>query len=78
MGPQSWEFFQGPLVKRQARLLISFGGISFLFMEDYVPSIFLRNRALMVLYLCSKFHIFNRPILEEYVSQVEGGPHLLQ
>jgi len=29
-------------------------------------------------YLCSKFHIFDRPILEEYVFQVEGGPHLLQ
>ncbi len=32
----------------------------------------------MVLYLCSRFRIFDRPILEEYVSQVEGGPHLLQ
>jgi hypothetical protein len=29
-------------------------------------------------YFCSSFHIFDRPILEEYVSQVEGGPHLLQ
>ncbi len=25
-----------------------------------------------------KFHIFDKPILEEYVSQVEGGSHLLQ
>jgi hypothetical protein len=32
----------------------------------------------MALYLCSRFRIFNIPILEEYVSQVEGGPHLLQ
>jgi hypothetical protein len=32
----------------------------------------------MVPYLCSKFHIFNRHVLEEYVSQVERGPHLLQ
>jgi len=46
-------------------------------MEDCAPSIFLGNWALMVLYLCFKFHIFNRPILEEYVSQVERGPHLL-
>jgi hypothetical protein len=28
--------------------------------------------------LCSKFHIFDGPVLEEYVFQVEGGPHLLQ
>jgi len=46
-------------------------------MEDCAPSIFLGNWALMVPYLCFKFHIFNRPILEEYVSQVERGPHLL-
>ncbi len=32
----------------------------------------------MVSYLCFRFCIFNRPILEEYVYQVEGGPHLLQ
>jgi hypothetical protein len=31
----------------------------------------------VVLYLCFKFFIFNRPILEKYVYQVEGGPHLL-
>ncbi len=29
----------------------------------------------MVMYLCSRFHIFNRSILEEYVSI---DPHLLQ
>jgi len=29
-------------------------------------------------YLCFKFHIFNRLVLEEYVSQVEGGSHLFQ
>jgi hypothetical protein len=28
--------------------------------------------------LCFTFCIFNRFVLEEYVSQVEGGPHLLQ
>jgi hypothetical protein len=28
----------------------------------------------VVLYLCYRFHIFDRFILEEYVSQVEGGP----
>jgi hypothetical protein len=29
-------------------------------------------------YLCSRFRVFDRPVLEEYVFQVEGGPHLLQ
>jgi hypothetical protein len=29
-------------------------------------------------YLCSNSHVFNRPILEEYFFQVEGGLHLLQ
>jgi hypothetical protein len=29
-------------------------------------------------YLCSRFLIFDRFVLEEYVSQVEGGSHLLQ
>ncbi len=32
----------------------------------------------MVPYLCSRFHIFNRPMLEEYVFQVEETPHLLK
>jgi hypothetical protein len=78
MGPRSWESFQGPLAKHQAQLLISFGGIGLIFMEDCVPSIFLGSWALVALYLCSKFRIFYKPILEEYVSQVEGDSHLLQ
>jgi hypothetical protein len=28
----------------------------------------------MACYLCFKFHIFNRPILEKYVAMVEGWP----
>ncbi len=39
---------------------------------------FLRSWALVAPYLCSRFRVFDRPILEEYVSQVEGAPHLLQ
>ncbi len=77
MGLGSWESFQGPLARRHARLPISFGGISLFSMEDCAPSAFLRNWALVVSYLCSKFRIFDRPILEEYVFQVEGGSHLL-
>jgi hypothetical protein len=34
-------------------------------MDDCAPSIFLRNWVLVVMYLCFRFHIFNRPILEE-------------
>jgi hypothetical protein len=76
MGPKSWESFQGPLTRCQAQLLISFVGIGLIFMEDCAPSIFLGSWALVALYLCSRFCIFDRPILEEYVSQVKGGPHL--
>ncbi len=47
-------------------------------MEDCAPSTFLINRVIMVLYVCSMFHIFDRPILEKYVSQVEGESHLFQ
>ncbi len=42
------------------------------------PSTFLGSWVLVVPYLCSRFCIFDRPVLEEYVYQVEGGPHLLQ
>ncbi len=38
------------------------------FMEDYAPFAFLRNRVLMALYLCSRFCIFDKHILKEYVS----------
>jgi hypothetical protein len=38
------------------------------FMEDCAPSIFLGSWALVALYLCSRFCIFNRPVLEEYIS----------
>jgi hypothetical protein len=45
-------------------------------MEDCVPFAFLKSWVLVASYLCSKFPIFDRPVLEEYVFQVEGGPHL--
>jgi len=46
-------------------------------MEDYAPYVFLRSWALVVSYLCIRFHSFDRPVLE-HVSQVEGGAHLFQ
>ncbi len=55
---------------------MSFGGINFFSMEDCAPSIFLGSWAMLDPYLCFKFHIFDRPVLEEYVSQVEGGLHM--
>jgi hypothetical protein len=58
--------------------LIFFDGISFFSMEDYVPFAFLGNWALVALYSCFRFSIFDKPILEEYVSKVEGGPYLFQ
>ncbi len=42
-------------------------------MKDCVSFAFLMSWALVILYLWSRFCIFNRPILEEYVSQVWGG-----
>jgi hypothetical protein len=57
MGPRSWESFQGPLARCQVQLLISFGGIGLLSMEDCAPSVFLGNWVLVVLYLCSRFCI---------------------
>jgi hypothetical protein len=64
--------FKGPLAKHQAQLLISFCCICFFFMEDCALSTFLGNWALVALYLCFRFHIFDRSILEKYVSQIEG------
>jgi hypothetical protein len=46
-------------------------------MEDYVPFAFLGIWVLVVLFLCYRFRIFIRLVLEEYVFQVKGGPHLL-
>ncbi len=67
MGPRSWESIQGPLMRCQAWLPISFGGIGLLSMEVCSPSTFLGSWILVVLYSCSKFCIFNRPISKEYV-----------
>ncbi len=67
MGLRSWEFFYGPLIRSQARLPISFGGISLLSMEDYAPFAFLRNWVLVIFYLYLRFHIFDKFVLEEYV-----------
>ncbi len=36
-------------------------------MEGYVPTAFLESLALVALYLCSKFCIFNIFVLEEYI-----------
>ncbi len=66
MGLGSWEFIQGPLTGCWAQLPIYFGGISFLSMEDCAPFTFLGSWVLVAPYLCSMFHIFDRPILEEY------------
>jgi hypothetical protein len=77
MGLGSWEFIQGPLVRRQTQLLIFFGSIGLLFKKDCAPSTFLRSWALMALYLWFRFCIFDRPILEEYVYQIKGGAHFL-
>jgi hypothetical protein len=67
---------QGPLAKCRVRLLISFSIIGLLSMEDCAPFVFLKSWVLVAPYLCLRFHIFDKPILDEYVSQVEKGPHL--
>jgi hypothetical protein len=77
MGLGLRESFPSPLVRHQFRILISFGVIRFFSIKDCAPSTFLGSWALVVPYLCSRFHIFDRPVLEEYIFQVEGGPHLL-
>ncbi len=70
--------YSRPLDGTSSPTPIFFGGISLLSMEDYALSTFLGSWALVVLYLCSMFRIFDRPILKEYIFQVEGGPHLFQ
>jgi hypothetical protein len=68
VGLRAWESFQGPLVRSQVQLLISFGGINLHSMEDCAPFVFLESWVPIALYLCSRFHFFKEPILEEYVS----------
>jgi hypothetical protein len=68
MGFVSWESFQGFLVRRKIRLSISFGGINLFFTEDYAPFVLLGSWALMAPYFYYRFHIFNKLILDEYVS----------
>jgi hypothetical protein len=62
---------------RHAWLPIFFGGIGFLSMEDCATSTFQWSWALVAPYVCYKFRIFDKTILEKYVFQVEGGPHVL-
>jgi hypothetical protein len=38
------------------------------FYGGYAPFVFLGSWVLMALYLCFRFHTFDKPILEEYVS----------
>jgi len=57
MGLRLWEFFKGPLARRQARLLMSFSGINLLFMEDYAPLAFL-GIGLWWLHICVIGFIF--------------------
>ncbi len=77
MGPRPWESSWGPLTRGQARLPISFGDIGLFSMEECAPFVFLGSWVLVPPYLCSRFHIFYKLVLEEYVFQVEGGLHLL-
>jgi len=41
------------------------------------PILFFRELGFGGSILCFRFCIFDTPVLEEYVSQVERGPHLL-
>ncbi len=68
--------FLGPLSEVLGSTTDILGGINLLSMEDYAPSAFLGSWVLVVSYLCYRFHIFDKPILEDYVSQVEEGLHL--
>jgi len=42
------------------------------------PIYFSKKIALVAPYLCYNFHIFDKPILGEYVFHVKRGPHLFQ
>ncbi len=65
-----------PFNEAQTQISITFGGINFLSTEDCAPFIYLGSWALVLPYFYFRFCIFNKLVLEEYVSQVEGGPHL--
>jgi hypothetical protein len=54
------------------KLDYQFDGIGLLSMENYTPFIFRRSWVLVILYLCFKFCIFDRPILEEYFFRLRG------
>jgi len=43
MGLGSWESFQGPLTRPQARLLISFGGINIFLYGELCPICFFKD-----------------------------------
>ncbi len=73
-GSRIMGIFSRPLTRHHAQLLISFSGIRLLFTEDCAPSTFIGNWALVAPYLCTRFIIFDRPILEDYVFQIKGGP----
>jgi hypothetical protein len=65
--------FQGSLARWRAQLLISFGGIGLLSMEDCAAFAFLGNWALVVSYLCSRFYIFDRPIWRNMFLKLKGA-----
>jgi len=73
MGLGLYGSFHGPLAKRQAWLSISFGGIGISTMEDCAPSSFLRSWVLVVLYLCSRFCIFDKLVMERYFFKLKGA-----
>jgi len=59
--------FSGPFNEALGSTTISIGGINFFSMEDCAPSTFLRSWALVAPYLCFRFCIFDKTILEKYV-----------
>ncbi len=54
--------------------LIYFGDVGFLFMEDCAPFAFLVSWALVALYLCFRFYIFDRFWKSMFLGLVGGGP----
>jgi hypothetical protein len=58
-------------MRQQAQLSIFFGGIDLLSMKNCAQSDDLGNWALVAPYLCVRFFIFDKPILEEFFFRLK-------
>jgi hypothetical protein len=73
LGLGSFDNPEGPLVRRQASIPITFGGVEFLKAFNIAPIAYLGSCSLVISVIAARFMVDHRPFLLETLAQVDNN-----